>query len=296
MKMKKEMNKMKKLIVLFSLLIALAGCSDAVAKLSAPNTKVLEIGDTVITQGEMYQFMTSSDTSTLIINMAKNVIRNAKVEITDEIREKAEADLVVMKDILKDDFLAGLRQLGYTSEEDYVERALIPLAQQNAMMKKYIEDNTDFVIATYFPRRARIIEFAVEEDAKEVLEAIKAGGNTEELGKANTTSLDFFGQLATYHRDSTLPNSIKTVLKDANGPLLTQEVIKDTNGKFYIVEVIEAIPSRFQEEMITSLSAVSTLIDTMWLAEFKTAGFAIYDINVYNAIKNGSQSQFLPSR
>lgn len=62
---------MKKLIALFTLLIALAGCSDAVAKLSAPNTKVLEIGDTVITQGEMYQFMTASDTSTLIINMAK---------------------------------------------------------------------------------------------------------------------------------------------------------------------------------------------------------------------------------
>ncbi|MBS3990466.1 MAG: hypothetical protein KGZ51_00170 [Erysipelothrix sp.] len=287
---------MKKVLILLSLGLFLAGCSDASAKLSAPNTMVLEIGDTVITQEQVYQYLLAGDTSIVIINMAKNVIRNDQVEITDEVRELAAVDLQLMKDILKEDFNRGLKQLGFASEDDYVERALIPLAQQNVMMKKYIEDNLEFVTAAYFPRRARIIEFAIEADAKEVLDAIKAGGSTEELGKANTTSLDFFGQLATYHRDSTIPTTLKTILKDATAPLLTQEVIKDTNGKFYIVEVIEAVPSRFQEEMIKSLSAVSTLIDTMWVAEFKTAGFAIYDINAYNAIKNGNLSKFLPSR
>jgi len=287
---------MKKLLIILSLTLVLAGCGDAIAKLSSPKSKVLEIGNTTITQDQVYQFMISGDTSAVIINMAKNVIRNEKVEITDEVKALAAIDLQLMKDILKEDFTRGLRQLGFTSEEDYVERALIPLAQQNVMMQKYIEDNLDFVVATYYPRRARIIEFAVEEDAKDVLEAIKAGGNTEELGKANTTSLDFFGQLATYHRDSSIPTSLKTILKDANAPLLTQEVIKDTNGKFYIVEVIEAVPARFQDEVIKSLSAVASLIDTMWIAEFKAGGFMIYDIKVYNAIKNGSQSKFLPSR
>ena len=287
---------MKKILILLSLGLILAGCSDATAKLSKPNNPVLEIGDTVITQDQVYQYLLSGDTSVVIINMAKNVIRNAQVEITDEIKELAAADLKVMKDILKDDFDLGLKQLGFSSEDEYVERALIPLVQQNVMMKKYIEENLDFVTATYFPRRARIIEFAVEADAKEVLAEIKAGGNTEELGKENTTSLEFFGQLATYHRDSTIPTTIKTILKDANAPLLTQEVIKDDNGKFYIVEVIEAVPSRFQEEMIKSLSAVSSLIDTMWVAEFKEANFAIYDIKAYNAIKDGEQSKFLPSR
>lgn len=287
---------MKKILILLSLGLILAGCSDASAKLSKPNTPVLEIGDTVITQEQVYQYLLSGDTSVVIINMAKNVIRNAQVEISDEIKDLAAADLKIMKDILKEDFELGLKQLGFTSEEDYVESALIPLAQQNVMMEKYIVDNLDFVTATYFPRRARIIEFSVEADAKEVLEGIKAGGSTEDLGKANTTSLDFFGQLATYHRDSTIPNTIKTILKDANAPLLTQEVIKDENGKFYIVEVIEAVPSRFQEEMIKSLSAVSSLIDTMWVAEFKEANFAIYDIKAYNTIKDGEQSKFLPSR
>ena len=287
---------MKKILILLSLGLILAGCGDATAKLSTPNAPVLEIGDTVITQDQVFQYLLSGDTSIVIINMAKNVIRNAQVEITDEIKELAAADLKVMKDILKEDFELGLKQLGFSSEDEYVERALIPLAQQNVMMKKYIEENLDFVTATYFPRRARIIEFTVEADAKEVLEGIKAGGSTEELGKENTTSLEFFGQLATYHRDSTIPNTLKTILKDANAPLLTQEVIKDENGKFYIVEVIEAVPSRFQEEMIKSLSAVSSLIDTMWVAEFKEANFAIYDIKAYNAIKDGDQSKFLPSR
>lgn len=287
---------MKKILILLSLGLFLTGCSDATAKLSTPNTPVLEIGDTVITQDQVYQYLLAGDTSIVIINMAKNVIRNAKVEVTDEIRALAAIDLQLMKDILKDDFDLGLKQLGFISEADYVERALVPLAQQNVMMEKYIEDNIDFVTASYFPRRARIIEFTVEADAKEVLDAIKAGGNTEELGKGNTTSLDFFGQLATYHKDSAIPATLKTILKDATAPLLTQEVIKDTNGKFYIVEVIEAVPSRFQEEMIKSLSAVSTLIDTMWVTEFNTAGFEIYDIKAYNAIKDGDQSKFLPSR
>jgi foldase protein PrsA len=289
------MNNMKKILILLTLVLALAACSDAVAKLSNPSEKVLQIGETTITKDQVFQFMISGDTSTVVINMAKNVIRNARVEVTDEVREMAQKDLVLMKDILKDDFLLGLKSIGYTSEEDYLERALIPLAQQNVMMKTYIEENLDFVVATYYPRRARIIEFAVEADAKEVLAAIKAGGNTEELGKANTTSLDFFGQLATYHRDSNIPTTVKTFLKDSNGPALTQELIS-VNSKFYIVEVIEAVPARFQEELITSLSAVSSLIDTMWLAEFKDSGFKIFDINVYNAIKNGNQSKFLPSR
>lgn len=287
---------MRKLLTLLSLGLFLTGCSDATARLSKPNAPVIEVGNTVITQDQVFQYLISNDTSSVIINMAKNVIRNAQVEVTDEIRKSAAADLKTMKDILQDDFELGLRQLGFRTEEEYMEMALIPLAQQNVMVKEYITENLDFIVTTYFPRQARIIEFTVEADAQEVLDSIKAGGSTEELGKANTTSLDFFGQLAIYHRDSMIPESLKTILKNATAPLLTQEIIKDTNGKFYIVEIIEVIPSRFQEEMIKSLSTVSSLVDTMWVAKFNEANFTIYDIRVFNAIKDGDQSKFLPSR
>lgn len=287
---------MRKLLTLLSLVLFLAGCSDATARLSTPNAPVIEVGNTIITQNQVFQYLTSRDTSSVIISMAKNILRNAQVEVTDEIRKLAAADLKTMRDILQDDFELGLRQLGFRSEEEYMEMALIPLAQQNVMMEKYITDNLDFIVATYFPRQARIIEFTVEADAQEVLDGIKAGGSTEELGKANTTSLDFFGQLAIYHRDSRIPNSLKTILRDSTAPLLTQEIIRDTNGRFYIVEIIEAIPSRFQDEMIKSLTSVSSLIDTMWVAKFKEANFAIYDIRAFNAIKDGDQSKFLPSR
>lgn len=286
---------MRKLLILLSLTLLLTACSDAVAKITNPNGAVAQIGDTTITRGQLFEFMSNSDTSTIVINMAKNIIREARVGVTQEVRDLAQEDLDVMKGILKDDFLPGIKRLGFLSEEDYVERALIPLAQQNVMMRTYIEENFNAIVATFFPRRARIIEFTSEADAKRVLEAIKAGGNTEELGKGNTTSLDFFGQLATYHRDSNIPTQLKTFLREATGPTLTQEVIS-VNNKFYIVEVIEAVPTRFKEDVITTLSAIQSLVDQMWLVEFRESGFAVYDINVFNAIQNSNQSQFLPSR
>lgn len=286
---------MKKIIILLTLLLALTACADAVARITNPNGTVVQIGDQKITRGQLFEFMSSSDTSTIVINMAKDIVRNDRVEITEEVRELAQVDLEVMKSILKDGFLAGIKRLGFLSEEDYFERALIPLAQQNIMMRAHIETNFDSIIATYFPRRARIIEFRVEADANRVLDLIKAGQNTEELGRANTTSRDFFGQLATYHRDSTIPNELKTFLREATGPTLTQSVIR-ANNLFYIVEIIEAVPSRFKEEVITSLSSNAALIDQMWLNEFRTSGFAIYDINVFNAIQNSNLRTFLPSR
>lgn len=286
---------MKKIIVLITLLLALTACADAVARITNPSGKVVQIGDREITRSQLFEFMSSSDTSTIVINMAKNIIRNDRVGVTQAVRDMAQEDLDVMKDILKDDFLDGIKRLGFLSEEDYVERALIPLAQQNIMMRTYIEENFDSIVTTYFPRRARVIEFTVEADAKRALDLIKAGQNTEEVGKANTTSLDYYGQLATYHRDSNLPTQLQTFLRDATGPALTQSVLSADN-KFYIVEIIEAVPTRFKEEVITSLSSNQALIDQMWLLEFREAGFAIYDINVYNAIQNSDLKTFLPSR
>src|SRR5690554_6850237 len=195
------MSNMKKIILLLVLAIALVGCSDAYVSVSDDKENVLTVGEVSFTKGQMFNLMKNQDPATLVVEMAKRKIMEEKFPINDEVRDKAQEELDYVKEIFGESFLTSISMYGFTSEEEYVEKALIPNAQEALMTENFINENMDLITTTYAPKKVRIIEFDEINDATNALEAIRNGDNVEEVADQFSTSTTYDGTLKLSHTE-----------------------------------------------------------------------------------------------
>jgi foldase protein PrsA len=285
---------MKKFLIIGILALALAGCGDAYAKITNAKGTIVSIGNKSVTRGQLFELMMNQDPASTVITMAKQVIMDEKVEITDAIRAKAAESLVEIKESFGAEFADYIKRFGYKDEADYVEKALIPFAQQEALVKQYVTENFETIATTYFPRKIRVIQTKTEEDAKAAINEVKDGGNFETVAAKYSSAASYKGELKLVHSESGYPAVITTFLKTALQPTLTAEPLKDaTTSLFYVVQVVESQPSRYQEEAIEELIGLSSVAETMFVKLFKEGGFKVYDKIIFDILKS-DYSKYLP--
>lgn len=285
---------MKKLIIITSFLLVLTGCSDAFVKVSNPSEVVFVVGTENITKGQLFNLMIKQDAGQIAINYAKEIILNQESPINDLVKEKAQTDLDYVKQLFGENFEASLKQYGFKDEQDYLEKALYPIAQQYVLAERYINDNFETIVANYYPKKVRIIEFTILEDAEDALEAIKEGQNVEDVAQQFSLSFNFFGQLELVHRESGLPTVVASYIQESSIPTLSNTPILDpSTSYYYIVQVVEAQADRFKEEAIEELSKLSSILDIIFNDLFKEGNFNVYDKEVYDSIKQ-SFPTYLP--
>ncbi len=285
---------MKKLLIISILALALAGCGDAYAKITEARTAIVSIGDTSITRGQLYDLMMNQDPASTVITMAKQVILDEKVEVTAEIREAATKSLEEIKESFGEEFSDYITRFGYKDEAEYVEKALIPFAQQDALVKEYVTENFEDLATTYFPRKVRVLQTKTEDDAKAAINEVKDGGNFETVSAKYSSATAYKGELKLVHSESGYPAVITTFLKTALNPTLTAEPLKDTTTNlFYVVQVVESQPTRYQDEAIEALIELSSIADKMFVELFEEGGFKVYDKIIFDLLKS-DYSQYLP--
>jgi hypothetical protein len=62
-------------------------------KLPSANDAIVSIGSKSVTRGQLFDLMMNQDPASTVITMAKQVIMDEKVEVTDAIRAKAAESL-----------------------------------------------------------------------------------------------------------------------------------------------------------------------------------------------------------
>ncbi|HBS92031.1 MAG TPA: hypothetical protein DEA51_06125 [Erysipelotrichaceae bacterium] len=287
---------MKKILVLLTLILTLAGCSDASVRVSNRNEAVISVGSTSITRGQLFDMMINQDPAGTVITMAKEIILADKIEVTDEVRTKARETFETIKESFGETFSDYLVQYGYKDEQDYIDKALIPFTLQEFATEAYVRENFERLSAEYYPRQVRILQTTKEEDAKAAIAEIQDGANFEDTAKKYSTSTTYKGEMELVHKASGKPTAINTYLSTVRQPTLTSTPIKDdTNTLYYVVQVIEANPERFLDEAVKSLSAIAAISDEMFVKYFEEANFQIYDIDVYAGVKE-SFAKFLPKK
>lgn len=285
---------MKKLLIISILALALAGCGDAYAKITEARTAIVSIGDTSITRGQLYDLMMNQDPASTVITMAKQVILDEKVEVTDEIREAATKSLEEIKESFGEEFSDYITRFGYKDEAEYIEKALIPFAQQDALVKEYVTENFEDLATTYFPRKVRVLQTKTEDDAKAAINEVKEGSNFETVAAKYSSATTYKGELKLVHSESGYPAVVTTFLKTALNPTLTAEPLKDTTTNlFYVVQVVESQPTRYQDEAIEALIELSSIADKMFIELFEEGGFEVYDKIIFDLLKS-DYSQYLP--
>jgi len=297
---------MKKLLLIIAIVIGIAGCTNASVKISNPKSLVASIGNVNITRNQLFNLMMSQDPAGTVLAMAKKIVVEAKVPINDEIKAEARELLDFYKTPFSDDsdftFEDFLKQMNMFSEEEFIERLLVPMAQEKKLVNMFLTENIEKYVATHFPRKVRIIETKELADAEAAIAEVRAGGNFETIAKKYSTSTTYAGQLLLLHKDSkpdfvsAVPTVIKTFLLATLSPTLTQTPLLNESAKvYYVVQVIETDIEKFEDEFIEEMAKVWTVVDEMFMAYFKEGNFQIYDITIYEQMA-ADYFQFLPKK
>ncbi len=287
---------MKKLLIVLIMSVALVGCSDAVVNVTNPKETAITVGDVSFSREHLFSLLKNQDPATLVVEMAKRKILDEKQPVDDDIRAKAQEELDYVKEVFGDSFSNSLAAYGFSSEEEYLEKALIPNAQEVALVSNFINENFDLMITTYNPKQVRIIEFTEITDATEALQAIRDGENVEEVAERLSNSLSYNGTLRLVHTETSLPSEVKDFITQNEVPTLTANPIEDANsGRYYVVQIIEVNPSRFQEETIEELSNLNSINEMMFIDYFEQGNFNVYDKTIFDAMMQ-SYRNYLPNR
>ncbi len=263
---------------------ALVGCSDATAKLSDSDTVIMTVGDTTVTKGDIYSTMFNSSAASAAYSDALTKICAVEIEVTDEMRESAETTLSYYELYYGSTFTSYLESVGMT-EEDYMERYLIPAQQSVALVEKYITENYETLCEEYEPVMATILTFSSEEDANAALSSLTDGSATAaEAAENNNSTSSGESELITIN--TTSYNSAALSIVRSNTADDGWTMVESTNeGTYYVLRVDDNDPANYQDEVIDALSDIDTIGDNCTYYYFDKYGFTVYDIDLYNALE-----------
>ncbi|MDD6467998.1 MAG: hypothetical protein PUF50_07430 [Erysipelotrichaceae bacterium] len=280
---------MKKLLIIGACLLLLVGCSDASAMVKDKNQSVITIGGKKITKGQMYEILREQDQSETALRLLTNYIVNKEIETTAEVEAEAKIALDASIEKLGNSLDSFLAYYDYENVDEYYEKEILPETKKEFLKDVYIEENWDAVIAYYYPTKVRIIETKTTEEANTALQEIKDGKDFEAVAKQYSTQsnklYDGTEQLVSRNDSQTLTNLVTQFIRDAETPTLSAIIHNDAADKFYIVQITNCNPAQFKEEAMAEVASASDLETEMIAYYCKKYNFKVYDITLYNYLK-----------
>lgn len=277
---------MKKMITLMASMMTIAcltGCKDASAKLKDANNILFSVGKEKITKGEMYDAMKSTTMANIATIQATKTISDAEVEVTEEMKTTAQETLNNFKTLYGDNFAASLKSSGLT-EEEYVEKFLLPSLQSKELIKNYINENFPLLIEKYKPTKASILTFTTADEANAALGALKDGSKSvadiiNEYNLSSPTEPELI-TVETRTYDSALLSSVFAANVEDGWMMLPSS----DSSKFYVLSVTEKDAEKMKDEIIDSFSLIQSINQDSISHFFKKYNFQVYDIDLYNQL------------
>jgi foldase protein PrsA len=270
---------MKKLIVILSLSILLMGCGNKTTNVSNSSDVLVKVGNQSITIGQVYSQMMAADSTTIIKQMATRIILDKEVPVTDEIKAEADTILQEFVDSVYDNLELYLQYYGYKDETDYYDNGIIPSIQQETLVKSYLTDNFDAIVAGYRPKKIRLIEIADATLAATALAEIKAGEEFTVVAE-KYASANFFGDEELVNNTSSIPTVVIDFIDYLTIPTLSEVLTDGTTN--YIVQITSADTNKLKDEIIEAFSLDTTFSEKTLETYFIKYNFSIYDKTIYD--------------
>lgn len=158
-----------------------AGCR---ANTSVPESsaKLMTVGKTTFTKGDEYNVFKEISGTNGVLSIANRKIADKEIGVTDEIKEEAQNTLDTYTAV--DGFEDQLKENGYDSAEDFINKVLIPNIQSTKLTEKYFTDAKEEIIQEFDPVKAFIIETDSEDNANKALEALKKAKTPERSARS----------------------------------------------------------------------------------------------------------------
>ena len=278
---------MKKLILALTALMVLAGCKDASTDISF-NETLFSVEGTVIKQKDLYQVMKQYDTgvmgSAVIIDNARQALIG-DTEITEDMKKDAQEQLSMIKEMLGEGYLDIIKNIGYDTEEEYLEAMIYPELQYNEILKKEVLEDFDTLNEEYAPRLVRILE--LKKDAAEAaLEEIQGGAEFDAVAEENALIESQFSGAKQVQllKTTQVPEAIAEFLKGTDAPTLSGVLTDETADTAFIVQVVEVDASRFEEDAIAAYLGTEEIAANYQGQLFRKNNFKVYDRDLFDSI------------
>lgn len=275
---------MKKVLVSACALALLAGCSDASAKLSNGNETVMTVGTQTFTKADVYSMMLNSMGGQEVYTDTMSYISEQEVEITDAMRDEAKQMVDFYKMMYGSQFSQYLTENGMT-EEEYLEKVVLPSQRSEALPKTYIEAHFDELVATYDPIQVIVLSFTSEDDAKKALTALKDGSVTPGEAASQNNSNSAGTEEVVTNTSMTYDSAVMSVIRSGTVDDGWVEVPSTDGATFYLVNIVSKTPADFKDEAITALAGITAVTSAATDSFLRKYNFHVYDINVYNSLK-----------
>lgn len=278
---------MKKLILGLSALMVLAGCSDASADISF-NEELFEVEGTTIKQKDLYNVMKQYDAdvmgSAVVIDDARQKLVN-EIEISEAMKTDAQEQLEMIKEMLGDGYLDIIKNIGFDTEEEYLEAMIYPELQYNELVKTEVLEDFDTLNEEYAPRQVRILELK-KDAAEEALSKIQDGKDFEKVAEENALIESQFNGMKQVQllKTTQVPESVAEFLKGTDAPTLSGVLTDETTETAFIVQVVEVDASRFEEDAIAAYLATEEIAASYEGSLFRKNNFKVYDRDLYDSI------------
>ena len=283
------------LLVMLAVLL-LTGCSDATAEVSDSKQVLMKIGKTTITKGDMYDAMLNDDAGNAVVNRAMSLIANTELETTDDIRQRAQELYDSYKKQMETDdraFEDMLKDYGYESTEAFMDYCIATTKSED-LVTKYIDDNWDALVEQHHPLKAKMIYLAATEEtanavydkAVQALEEIKNGKPFDQAAEEYNDT-DSLAEEKLYTRsDDSLDYNVLQYLVTATTTGLSGVIPNAKVNGYYIVMVTNANALQLKDDFVDKLTNDSDFVEEAHHFYFQKHNFTIYDIDIYNTIKN----------
>lgn len=270
---------MKKLLVILSLSLLLMGCGNKTTNVSNSSDVLIKVGTQSVTVGQVYSQMMTTDAPAIIKQMATRIILNKEVPVTDEIKADADIALKEFVDSVYDNIDLYLEYYGYENETDYYENGIIPSIQQETLVRNYLTENFDTLVAGYRPKKIRLIEITDVTLAAAALSEIKAGIDFSVVADKYSTST-YPGDEELVNNTSSLPEVVITFVDYLTTPTLSDVLTDGTTN--YIVQITNADTNKLKDEIIEAFAVDTIFMEKALESYFVKYNFTIYDKSIYD--------------
>ena len=293
--------KKNKFVLVLGAALMLGGCGNATANISHGSDVIGTIGNTSITDGDIYSSLKSTSGYSYALTMIREQIFAREIEVTDEMRQQAqdEYDQYAEQYEAQDTGMTAeeyVIYLGYESVDDYINKVYLPNYEQQALNAKYMDDDNANFLEEYEPVKAQIIQTSDQDTASQALEALNNGDDFADVAEEYNDSTTYDGSEQIVTTQSGLPTAVMTKLNDAEDGTLVNEVIADTtNGYYYVVRLVSKDYETIKDDIVEALQDNTTLTNDAMVYYLKKYNFTVYDVDIFNALRD-SNPEYLVQR
>ena len=276
------------LLLLCSGLLVACSSSDYTSKVSDSDTTLVSGENISVSKQDYFEYLLDYYGANKIIS--DTLVAIADKEVTDETQintllEQRKKDYAEYYD---GDLTKYAQSLGFKTEDEYIENALLPDVKQELLRKKYIKDNFDELLTTYQISRFKKITVDKESTALSLIKEATSEDKFDELMDEYGTDAED-ADIVT--KNSTLDENLTKKLEEFSKVTkdgVYSEAIKLSDDNYAVVYLYDTAHED-KDEYIDAISAdddAKTDIEKYYLKKYN---FNVYDEKLKEAIKDISE-------